>query len=173
LNAVDRGCRIFDFVLSHQLASLSSSHVPNGRNQMRKTMFAATAVLATALALGYAGAATQAYKGTLSGTSEVPPTTSKGAGTASVNLDTATKQITYNVTYTGLTEPAAAAHIHCGAAAGANAGVAVPFQNAASPITGTATLTDAQMADLEAGKCYVNIHTPTNKGGEIRAQLTK
>lgn len=140
---------------------------------MRKTILTASAVLATALALGYASAATEAYKGTLSGTSEVPPTTSKGAGTASVNLDTATKQITYNVTYTGLTEPAAAAHIHCGAAAGANAGVAVPFANAASPITGTATLTDAQMADLQAGKCYVNIHTATNKGGELRAQLAK
>lgn len=140
---------------------------------MRKTILAATALLATAVALGYASAATEAYKGTLSGAAEVPPTTSKGAGTAAVNLDTATKQITYNVTYTGLTEPAAAAHIHCGAAAGANAGVAVPFATPASPITGSATLTDAQMADLQGGKCYVNIHTATNKGGEIRAQLTK
>jgi hypothetical protein len=140
---------------------------------MRKTMLAATALLATALALGYATAATETFKGTLSGGTEVPPVTSKGSGAASVNLDTATKQITYNVTYTGLTEPAAAAHIHCGAAAGANAGVAVPFANTASPITGTATLTDAQMADLEAGKCYVNVHTATNKGGEIRAQLAK
>ena len=140
---------------------------------MRKTIFAATALLATALALGYASAATETFKGTLSGTTEVPPTTSKGSGTATVNLDTATKQITYNVTYSGLTEPAAAAHIHCGAAAGANAGVAVPFANAASPITGSATLTDAQMADLEAGKCYVNVHTATNKAGELRAQLSK
>lgn len=140
---------------------------------MRKTILAATAVLATAVALGYASAATESFKGTLSGGAEVPPVTSKGAGTAAVNLDTATKQITYNVTYTGLTEPAAAAHIHCGAAAGANSGVAVPFPNTASPITGSATLTDAQIADLEAGKCYVNIHTATNKGGEIRAQLAK
>ncbi|HVH80575.1 MAG TPA: CHRD domain-containing protein, partial [Stellaceae bacterium] len=115
----------------------------------------------------------ETFKGTLTGGAEVPPVTSQGSGTASVNLDTATKQITYNVTYTGLTEPVAAAHIHCGAAPGANAGVAVPFQNPASPISGSATLTDAQMADLEAGKCYVNVHTATNKGGELRAQLTK
>ena len=48
------------------------------------------------------------------------------------------------------------------------------FANAAaSPITGTATLTDAQVADLEAGKYYVNIHTAANRGGEIRGQLTK
>jgi hypothetical protein len=173
LNALDRRCGIFIFVLSHQLARLTLSHVPNGRDEMRKTILAATAMLATALALGYASAATETFKGTLSGASEVPPVTSKGAGTASVNLDTATKQVTYNVTYTGLTEPAAAAHIHCGAAAGANSGVAVPFANAASPITGSATLTDAQMADLQAGKCYVNVHTATNKGGELRAQLAK
>ena len=137
---------------------------------MRKTIFAAIGLLA---AVGYAQAATEAFKGTLSGAAEVPPVTSKGSGNAAVNLDTATKQITYNVTYTGLTEPAAAAHIHCGAAAGANAGVAVPFANAASPISGSATLTDAQLADLQAGKCYVNIHTATNKGGELRAQLAK
>jgi len=51
--------------------------------------------------------------------------------------------------------------------------VAVPFPKPDSPITGSATLTDAQMADLEAGKCYVNVHTAANKGGEIRGQLAK
>ena len=139
---------------------------------MRKTTLVAIG-LATALSWGYAQAASETFKGTLSGGAEVPPTTSKGAGTAQVTLDTATKQITYNVTYSGLSGPAAAAHIHCGAAAGANAGVAVPFKDAASPITGTATMTDAQIADLEAGKCYVNVHTADNKGGELRAQLAK
>ncbi len=140
---------------------------------MRKTTLATIGLLATALTWGYSQAATETFHGTLSSAAEVPPVTGGGAGTATVTLDTATKQITYNVTYTGLSGPAAAAHIHCGAAAGANAGVAVPFANAASPITGNATLTDAQMADLEAGKCYVNVHTAANKGGEVRAQLTK
>ena len=69
--------------------------------------------------------------------------------------------------------PPAAAHIHCGAAAGANAGVSVPLgTNLASPIEGSAALTDAQLADLQAGKCYVNVHTAANKGGEVRGQLT-
>lgn len=140
---------------------------------MRKMTVAAAALLATAVTWGYAQAATQTYTGMLSGKAEVPPTTSSGSGTATVTLDPATKEITYNVTYSGLTGPAAAAHIHCGAAAGANSGVAVAFPNPASPITGHATLTDAQMADLEAGKCYVNVHTAANKGGEVRAQLTK
>jgi hypothetical protein len=140
---------------------------------MRKTTLAAIGLLATALSWGYSQAATETFHGTLSGASEVPPVAGAGAGTASVTFDTATKMITYSVTYTGLSGPAAAAHIHCGAAAGANSGVAVPFPSANSPITGSATLTDAQVADLEAGKCYVNVHTAANKGGEVRAQLTK
>jgi CHRD domain-containing protein len=139
---------------------------------MRKTTLIALG-LATALGWGYAQAASETFNGTLSGKAEVPPTDSAGSGTAQVTLDAATKEITYKVTYSGLSGPAAAAHIHCGAAAGANAGVAVAFKDAASPISGTATLTDAQVADLEAGKCYVNVHTAANKGGEVRGQLQK
>src|SRR4029077_10817248 len=97
-----------------------------------------------------------------------------GKGTATINVDTATKQATWRVDYSGLSGPAAAAHIHCGAAAGANAGVAVALgagPTAASPIQGSGALTDAQLADLTAGKCYVNVHTDKNKGGELRGQL--
>jgi hypothetical protein len=140
---------------------------------MRKTTIAAIALMGTALVWGYSQAATEEYKGALSGGTEVPPVTSPGSGAAVVALDAATKQISYTVTYSGLSGPATAAHIHCGAAPGANAGVAVKFDSTASPIKGSATLTDAQLADLIAGKCYVNIHTDANKGGELRAQLTK
>jgi hypothetical protein len=97
-----------------------------------------------------------------------------GKGTATVNVDTATKQASWRIDYSGLSGPAAAAHIHCGAAAGANAGVAVALgtgPTAASPIQGSGALTDAQLADLTAGKCYVNVHTEANKGGELRGQL--
>ena len=58
------------------------------------------------------------------------------------------------------------------AAAGANAGVVVPFTGSLdSPISGSATLTDAQVADLKAGKWYVNLHTAASPGGEIRGQV--
>jgi len=140
---------------------------------MRKTSLAAIGLLTGVMAWGYAQAATEIFHATLSGAAEVPPVTSSGTGTATVNFDPATKEVTYSVTYSGLSGPAAAAHIHCGAAAGANAGVAVPFKSADSPATGSATLTDAQIADLEAGKCYVNVHTAANKGGELRGQLAK
>ena len=42
-----------------------------------------------------------------------------------------------------------------------------------NPIKGEATLTDAQAADLQAGKWYFNVHTAANKGGEIRGQVMK
>ncbi|HEY1794576.1 MAG TPA: CHRD domain-containing protein [Stellaceae bacterium] len=137
---------------------------------MRKMMVLAAGLL-TAGAWASAFAAQETYKATLNGASEVPPVQSSATGAATVNVDTASKKVSWSVTYTGLT--AAAAHIHCGAAAGANAGVAVPLTVGPSPIAGTGTMTDAQLADLQAGKCYVNIHTAANKGGEIRGQLAK
>jgi hypothetical protein len=55
-----------------------------------------------------------------------------------------------------------------------NAGVLVSLgTNLANPIKGSATLTDAQVSDLEAGRTYVNLHTADNKGGEIRGQLQR
>lgn len=139
---------------------------------MRKTLIALGVAAVAIVVLPYAQAAMVAYKATINGASEVPAVSTSGTGAAAVNADPATKQLSWSVTYTGLSGPATAAHIHCGAAPGANAGVAVNFgTNLASPIQGSGTMTDAQMADLAAGKCYVNIHTDANKGGEIRGQL--
>lgn len=121
---------------------------------------------------GTASAATEKFSATLSPTSEVPPSTSKGSGTATVSLDTATHEITYNVTFTGFASAATAAHIHGPAAAGKNAGVVVPLgNNPTSPIHGTAKLTPDQEQQLTAGLYYVNVHTKNNPGGAIRGQL--
>jgi hypothetical protein len=140
---------------------------------MSRMAFVAALLTGVALTSG-AWADTITFHAKMDAASEVPPKTSSGTGEATVKLDTATKTITYDVTYSGLTGPATMAHIHGPAAVGANAGVVVPFKApVTSPITGTATLTDAQMADLEAGKYYANVHTAANPGGEIRGQLMK
>jgi hypothetical protein len=128
-------------------------------------------LVAPALIQG-AQAETIKYKVDLKGSEEVPANTTKGAGTAEVSYDKDTKKLSWKVTYSGLTGPATMGHIHGPAEAGKNAPVVVPFANAASPIEGSTTLTDAQAADLLAGKYYINIHTAENKGGEIRGQLT-
>jgi hypothetical protein len=113
------------------------------------------------------------FKATLNGTQEVPPNDSRGTGQGTFTYDEATKVLTYNVTYSGLKAAPTAAHIHGPAAPGANAGIMVPFPNPASPITGTATLTDAQAAALLAGQTYVNIHSSAHPPGEIRGQITQ
>jgi hypothetical protein len=100
--------------------------------------------------------------------------TAAATGNATVTYDTASKQVTWQITYSGLSGTPTAAHFHGPAQPGANAGVAVPIPNVAtSPAQGSATLTDAQAADLLAGRYYINIHTAANPAGEIRGQVTK
>jgi len=139
---------------------------------MRKTVFV---TLALATSVAFAGAAfAEKFKATLDGKSEVPATTSTGTGTADIDYDPATKKLSWKLAYTGLSGAAKAAHFHGPAEPGKNAGVAVAIPGAtSSPAEGSATLTDAQAADLEAGKYYVNVHTEANPGGEIRGQVTK
>jgi hypothetical protein len=113
-------------------------------------------------------------KAVLDAKSEVPPNASTATGTADIDFDPATKKLTWKLTYSGLSGPATAAHFHGPAEVGKNASVAVPITNAgSSPVEGSATLTDVQAADMMAGKCYVNVHTAANPGGEIRGQVTK
>jgi hypothetical protein len=133
-----------------------------------------TALTLTAAIAFAGGASAEKMKATLDGKSEVPATTSSGTGTADLDFDPASKKLSWKVTYSGLSGPATAAHFHGPAEAGKNAGVAVAIPNAASsPVEGSATLTDAQAADLAAGKYYINIHTAANPGGEIRGQVMK
>ncbi len=131
--------------------------------------------VAALLALAPAAfAETQNYAAVLNAAAEVPANDSKGTGALTAAYDTASKKLTYSVTYTGLSGPAAAAHFHGPADAKTNAGVVVPVKEmSASPLKGEATLTDAQAADLAAGKWYFNVHTAANKGGEIRGQVMK
>ncbi|OUL98397.1 CHRD domain-containing protein [Variovorax sp. JS1663] len=114
---------------------------------------------------------TASFSGSMNAASEVPPNMTRGSGLVEAWLNRDTNVLKYKIIYTGLSGPATAAHFHGPAAAGENAGVALPFANPASPIEGQATLTPAQAADLSAGKWYANIHTAANPNGEIRGQL--
>ena len=133
------------------------------------------ATLALGAAVAFAGPAfAEKMKATLDGKSEVPANASAATGTADIDFDAATKKLTWKLTYSGLSGPATAAHFHGPAEAGKNAGVAVAIPDAtSSPVKGSATLTDAQAADLAAGKYYINVHTAANPGGEIRGQVMK
>ncbi len=137
---------------------------------MRSTLLALGAV-ATLASASAAQAATELYSASMEAAAETPPNKSLGWGQASANLDTDTKVLSYNIAYADLTGPASAAHFHLGAPGAAGPPTLPITGDLASPIIGKATLTDAQIADLRAGKWYVNIHTNANKGGEIRGQV--
>jgi len=136
-----------------------------------------TVVIGAALTLVAANSAfaeTTTYKAVLNAQNQPTPNDSKGTGTAEVTYDNATKTLTWTINFDGLTGPPTMAHFHGPAAPGANAGVALMIgTNPTSPAKGSATLTDAQAADLQGGRWYINIHTAANRGGEIRGQVVK
>jgi len=149
--------------------------VRRGPNEMGSTMrlktFACAAAAVSLFAAGAANAATQHFMATLKGSDEVPANDSAGTGMVMATLDTDAKTLSYSVEYSGLTGPATMAHFHGPADPGMNAPPVIAISNPTSPSSGSATLTDAQITDLQAGKWYFNVHTAAHKGGEIRGQV--
>jgi len=135
------------------------------------TMAAVAALAIGALSSSLAQGMMTKMTASLNGASEVPPVATAATGKATLTLDKATKMLSWEISYRGLRGDAKAAHFHGPAAAGANAGVEVPIPVGPSPMKGSATLTDAQMADFLGGKIYINIHTAAHGSGEIRGQV--
>ncbi|MET4108875.1 CHRD domain-containing protein [Hymenobacter sp. UYP22] len=107
---------------------------------------------------------------TLDGKQEVPANSSTATGAMTGTYDKSTNTITYRVTYQGITP--LAGHLHVGAPT-VNGGTFVTFANVGtSPITGTATISDADEVKLLSGETYVNLHTQAYPNGEIRGNMT-
>ena len=135
-------------------------------------------ILPTLVGLALAGTAFTALaaqvnlSAMLTGTEEVPPNDSPGTGSLQATYDSESNVLNYTVTYSGLTGDVTAAHFHGPADPGENAPPAVPVEGSlASPISGTATLTDAQEAELLGGQWYFNLHTAQHPDGELRGQV--
>lgn len=117
------------------------------------------------------------HQTTMSGANERPSpvaTAARGGGYFLLAGD----QLTFSVTYSGLSVAASAAHLHGPADADGNAGVLVdlaPFNGGAfgtsGSFAGTVTLTPAQLSALQGGRVYLNVHTPNFPAGEIRGQV--
>lgn len=111
------------------------------------------------------------FLATLNGTKEVPTNPSTATGTATLYFNTSTKILTLT-TFHNVSAPTAG-HIHVGATTIAGP-VVFGFTSVTSPISYISpALTAQQEADLNANLYYVNIHTATYPGGEIRGQLIK
>ncbi len=112
----------------------------------------------------------QSMKVTLAGSQEVPPvaTSASGMGSIMVSPD---GSVSGSVTTTGV--DGTMAHIH-EAPMGQNGPVIIPFAKTADNVWSVgagAKLNDAQLQSLKSGNLYINVHSATNKGGEIRGQL--
>jgi len=155
------------------------------------TMTLGLAVIAQAeiIQFNLSPAGTDAAVG-LSPLNEVPAAAnSTGSGdeiSAGISFDTDTSILTLAVGYgsaagfTNLTGPAVNMHIHGPAGPGTNASVIVglaPYHfTQADPATGGIIYGKVQIpadkvAALLANLCYINLHTASYPGGEIRAQL--
>src|SRR3954471_21381716 len=136
--------------------------------------------LAGLWSVGLGGAQAQSgcttFTANLVGAEEVPPTGSSGTGTGTVVLNPAQNQITVNLTFAGLGTPANAAHIHGPGAPGVIAPILFPFTGVPLAMAGsipqqTFAITPAQVAELQAGLYYMNVHSTPFPNGEIRGQL--
>ena len=111
---------------------------------------------------------------TMTGAQETPPNGSPGQCVATVTLDTVSGAVSVSGTYSGLTGNANAAHIHGPAGFGVPAGILVGLTHTggtSGTLGGGGTLTPAQVADLQNGLHYLNLHSSTFGGGELRAQI--
>ena len=112
----------------------------------------------------------QSMKVTLTGAQEVPPVMSSASGVGSIMV-APDGSVSGTITTTGV--DGTMAHIH-EAPMGQNGPVIVPFSKTADNVWSApagAKLTDAQLQSLKSGNLYLNVHSATNKPGEIRAQL--
>jgi hypothetical protein len=163
---------------------------------MRLLTALALALVLVTVVSSRADATSILYSATLSGANEVPSNVSPATGSIFLTLNGDFLSIIE--TFTGLTAPAVAAHIHCCGPVGMNEIVAVPFPSFPSVTSGSyMTLTPldlslvatyngafiaanggtaasaeaALIAGLNSGNAYANIHDSVFPGGEIRGQL--
>lgn len=114
----------------------------------------------------------------LSSNQEVPTNNSVATGEISIQYDKCENLLKFTVTWNNLTGAPTGAHIHGVAARGVNASVKYDF-SALIPKTTSGTYTHSVKVDgiaiveesLLQGMYYINIHTATYPGGEIRGQL--
>jgi hypothetical protein len=156
---------------------------------------AASLAVASTRNHGHGKRVTGDFRAKLIGFNEVPATSSKGR--AELRLTVTDTGGSFQLTYSGLTGPPAAAHIHVGQA-GVNGGVSIFFCGGggqppcpaatAGTVTGTFTAANVvgptaqgfppgDLADVEraiaAGVAYANMHTAQFPGGEIRGQIRR
>ena len=157
---------------------------------MKRALHVGVAVVA-AMIVSAAAASAQVVvlSATLGGGEETPVLLSGAAGTAEVAVDTVAREFAITLRIFNIPTTTTAGHIHVGPK-GIGGPVVIDFPGIAgrvgdfvtifrvgeaafrpNPAIGINSIDDVIQAALN-GNAYVNIHTSTNPGGEIRGQLT-
>lgn len=143
---------------------------PNLCGLNRSVVFAAAAALAACIAAPAMAQQCKRMVALLDPCQVVPPiSTSQGEGCAVFFIDTATNTVAYEITIGRLTSTEEIAALHDGpVGVGGPSVVGLPLGN---PKVGTFTYPESEEADLLEGRWYIDIHTSSFPGSEIRGQI--
>jgi hypothetical protein len=115
-------------------------------------------------------AAMLALRADLDGANMVPATASSGAGYVRATYDTATRRLSWSGSYSGLSSKVTRIAFHGPAGPAATAGITQRIRSLAA---GSATLSEAEAADLIGGYWSIIVHTRSHPAGEIRGQVLR
>jgi len=111
----------------------------------------------------------------LNGANERPtPVATPGTGSGTIIMNNAQTQVTYSITYQDLLGTRTAQHIHGPASVNEAAGVMVGLSGTGTTsgtLAGVVAVTAIQARIILNDSSYVNIHTTSFPGGEIRGQV--
>jgi hypothetical protein len=117
--------------------------------------------------LGFAGATSaQVFDIPMTPEQETEAVESDATGHCLARLDGNTFEVICRHTVENVTQ----AHIHR-AAAGVDGPITHPFESAESPFRGVFEFSADDLADLEAGLLYINVHSDAFPAGEVRGQI--
>jgi hypothetical protein len=117
------------------------------------------------------------YTASMTGADEVPARSTTATGQLSVILNSEQDRFRASGSFQGLSDVSTAAHIHAGAP-GVNGLIRFPLailppDMLAGALSGGGPIAAGDVAALDAGELYVNVHSATFLGGEIRGQLIR
>ena len=116
------------------------------------------------------------YIAYMNGGQENPPTNSTATGSGAISINAAGTQALVSMQWSGLTGNATAGHIHNGRSR-VNGPIVCDLAPSAaasgSVVDRLCNFTPAQITALRTAQYYLNIHTGTFGGGEIRGQIQR
>ena len=140
---------------------------------MRKLVLLLVAVgVLTVTAASLAATRAPGWSAKLDAAQEIPKQTVKApAANGSFTSTVSGNTLKWKLTFSKLSGPATAEHIHLGAMGKAGNVLVALCGPCKSGASGSAALTPAVKKDFTKHLLYVNVHTAKNPGGEIRGQI--